>query len=120
MRSVSDFDPPPSHPLLDVSEALEVATDVFMAAVNDEAVAEVAHKREFSIAYAVVSGRGVAATARKIEAEANPAVVEADIVREFARARRVAAKAKTDALGLQATLHMAYYKLLGHQDGGTR
>lgn len=119
LRPVADFDPP-THPLLDVSAALESSTDAFMGFINEEAVAEVAYKRAFSVAYAHASGRGTAATARKTEAETDPLVVDADVAREFARARRVAAKAHSDAIGLQAMLHMAYYKLVGTQDGGIR
>jgi chromosome condensin MukBEF ATPase and DNA-binding subunit MukB len=105
----------PTHPLLDLSDALERATDAYMVALDEEAEAENAYLREFHVAYAVVCGQGIAVTARKHEAENVAQVVEARCVWNLAVARVKSARAKCSELEARLTAHQSYFRLVGAQ-----
>lgn len=105
----------PSHPLLDVSAALERATDEYVAAIDGEAEAENAYLRAHAIAYAKAAVEGVAATMRDKFANAQPEVVEARCAFNMAAARAKACRAKCQQLESRVNASQSYFRLVGAQ-----
>lgn len=85
------------HPIFDIGDQLGDATDAFITALNDEATAEVAYKRAWSIA--LLREDDVAATLRSKFAEAR--CVDEQATWTYATARVKSCRAKCEQLDRQ-------------------
>lgn len=94
------------HPIFEVSDQLDDATDAYMQALDREAEADVAFKRAWSIA--LLRDNDVAATLRSKFAEAQCVEEMAELT--YATARVKACRAKCDQLHGALSAHQSYMR----------
>ena len=96
-----------------IADALEKATDRYVAALNREAVAENGYRKALSLAYSMAGD--VAATARRFHCEMQPEVVEALCDYNDATAAVKVTAAKCDELRNRLMAAMNWQRLVGAQ-----